>query len=153
MRYIFLPALIFAYTSIVRGSGADGDELEAGKEAVGGKRTSGQDIGCRIRRLSIRDNPSVVSDPMEAAPSLLSGAVVAGTDSMPPPDMRYSTPPRQRSVAIDQGSPPEGARINLDSASSSPVSAPRGPPTTPPRIHRAISAALENTPDRPSLYG
>jgi hypothetical protein len=127
MRYIFVQGLALLCTCIVHGSSVGYDELPAGQEAN-------------------------VAKPMDSVPSLLSSVVVTGAESMPP-ELRYTSPPRHRIVPYEQGSPPDGTRINLDSASSSPVADSRGPPITPPRSYRTMPVALEDTPDRPGLYG
>jgi hypothetical protein len=72
-------------------------------------------------------------------------------------DVTVSSASRRTAEEAAPCSPPEGTRVNTGSAASSPstpgakrASEGHG---TPPRRPRARSSALEDTPDRPSLYG
>ena len=145
MRFLFKVSILLIGSSLANASSAEGDSPGNKTDP---RLTKPPLVG---RRISFGSNPAG-SEPIRPIRTILTSESAPGSVSMPPhvPLERCSTLTRTRS-------PPEGTRVNPGSLLSSPctvgeTSVPNLP-ATPPRRPRALSSALENTPDRPSLYG
>lgn len=156
-----LGLLLISYieTPLVSGSARKHAWTEGGEPVA--KRQVSEDLGGFMRRLTFGNETAEPPEPESVdIPSLL--RVSSSAAPVPVASDRMSTPPRRRVVPIPPGSPPDGTLVNVG-GSSTPSSPARGGsasaaasdrPTTPPRSARPLaSSALQDTPDRPSLYG
>jgi hypothetical protein len=153
MRFLFKITVLLVCATGGNTSEAGGDRHDDVTVSSASRRTASV-VG---RRIDFGSHPTG-PEPLEPIPEIPGAAAHSRALPMSPPLERVATPARARCAEeAAPCSPPEGTRVNTGSAASSPstpgakrASEGHG---TPPRRPRARSSALEDTPDRPSLYG